>query len=74
VADAPASFIEQQVAATVGFTIEITQLEGKYKLSQNRPGADIDGVVHGLRHAATARERELAEQVARRKPTRESAC
>lgn len=74
VADAPSSYIEQLVAATVGFTIEITQLEGKYKLSQNRPGADIDGVVHGLRHAATARERELAEQVARRKPTRESAC
>jgi transcriptional regulator len=68
--DAPASFIEQLVAATVGVTIEIIQLEGKYKLSQNRPGADIDGVVHGLRHSAHAHERDLAEQVAIRKPVR----
>jgi transcriptional regulator len=68
--DAPAPFIEQLVATTVGVSIEITQLEGKYKLSQNRPGADIDGVVHGLRASPRPHARELGEQVAARKPLR----
>ena len=33
--------------AIVGFEIAITSLEGKWKLSQNRP-ADIEGVREGL--------------------------
>jgi transcriptional regulator len=32
----------------VGFTIPIARLEGKWKMSQNRPQADRAGVVAGL--------------------------
>ena len=48
VSDAPADFIEQQLAAIIGFEMPITRLQGKWKLSQNRPLADSAGVVEGL--------------------------
>jgi transcriptional regulator len=33
----------------VGIALPIVRLEGKVKMSQNRPAADIAGVVDGLR-------------------------
>ena len=48
VSDAPARFIDSQLAAIVGFELLVTSLEGKYKLSQNREPADRAGVVEGL--------------------------
>jgi transcriptional regulator len=47
--DAPRAFIEGQLRAIVGIELEITRIEAKAKLSQNRPPADIDGVIAGLR-------------------------
>ncbi|HWY62683.1 MAG TPA: FMN-binding negative transcriptional regulator [Rhizomicrobium sp.] len=44
VADAPADYIDGLLGAIVGFEISITRLEGKWKLSQNRSAADIEGV------------------------------
>lgn len=46
--DAPASYIEGQVAAIVGVEIELTELKGKFKLSQNRPEQDRNGVEAAL--------------------------
>lgn len=60
VSDAPADFIDGMLKGIVGFAIPITRLEGKWKMSQNRPGADIDGVIEGAR--AEGRE-DLAEAV-----------
>jgi len=48
VSDAPASFIESQLKGIVGVEIEIESLDGKWKVSQNRPEADRKGVVEGL--------------------------
>lgn len=48
VADAPADFIKSQLNAIVGLEIEITEIKGKWKMSQNRPLADVQGVVKGL--------------------------
>ena len=48
VTDAPAAFIEGQLRAIVGLELQITRIEAKAKLSQNRSPADIDGVVQGL--------------------------
>jgi transcriptional regulator len=48
VADAPRDYVDQMLRAIVGFELKITRLEGKFKLSQNRAAADIDGVVAGL--------------------------
>ncbi len=48
VTDAPDDFIETMLRGIVGFTIPITRLEGKRKMSQNRPAQDVIGVIDGL--------------------------
>ena len=48
VGDAPADFIAMQRRAIVGFEIEIVDIRGKWKTSQNRSAADREGVVSGL--------------------------
>jgi transcriptional regulator len=60
--DAPRAFVEGQLRAIVGVELRITRIQAKAKLSQNRPAADIAGVVAGLaargdHRAATAVER-----------------
>jgi transcriptional regulator len=46
--DAPPAFIAGQLKAIVGVEVVISRIEAKLKLSQNRPAADIAGVVDGL--------------------------
>lgn len=55
--DAPEGFIEGHLRAIVGVELRITRVEAKAKLSQNRPPADLEGVITGLEsdgEAATA--------------------
>ncbi len=47
-ADAPADFIAAQMQAVIGLEIAITQIEGKWKMGQNREAADREGVVRGM--------------------------
>ena len=47
--DAPAPFVAAQIRGIVGIEIEIARIEGKWKVSQNRPEADRRGVAAGLR-------------------------
>ena len=46
--DAPRDFTDRMLAAIVGIEVRITRLEGKLKLSQNRPDEDRHGVLSGL--------------------------
>jgi transcriptional regulator len=46
--DAPAPFIDSQIKGIVGLEIVITAIEGKWKVSQNRPVEDRAGVAKGL--------------------------
>jgi transcriptional regulator len=46
--DAPSDFIDSQLRAIVGLEIDITAIQGKWKMSQNRPTDDAKGVVRGL--------------------------
>jgi transcriptional regulator len=62
VADAPADFIQGMVRGIIGISLRITRLEGKVKMSQNRPAADHAGVIEGLRRDGQS---DLAEAVAR---------
>ncbi|MER8475576.1 FMN-binding negative transcriptional regulator [Mesorhizobium sp. M1163] len=48
VTDAPAPFIQSQIKGIVGLEIAITEISGKWKVSQNRPTADRVGVAEGL--------------------------
>lgn len=46
--DAPPEFVRAQLRGIVGLRIPVTRLEGKRKMSQNRPLADRRGVAEGL--------------------------
>ena len=48
VTDAPADYIDQMLGAIVGIEIVLRTLVGKWKVSQNRPAADVEGVAAGL--------------------------
>jgi transcriptional regulator len=48
VTDAPADFIDTMLKGIVGLALPIARLEGKWKMSQNRPAEDRAGVVAGL--------------------------
>ncbi len=48
VSDAPTDFLQGMLRGIIGFELVITRLEGKRKLSQNRPEADRTGVIEGL--------------------------
>lgn len=48
VTDAPDDFIRAQLKGIVGIEIEIAAIEGKWKVSQNRPVGDREGVAAGL--------------------------
>jgi transcriptional regulator len=54
ITDAPADYIEGMVRAIVGFEIQVSAIEGKFKGSQNRPAADRAGVADALRAAGVA--------------------
>jgi transcriptional regulator len=62
VTDAPADFIDGMLRGIVGFVLPIARLEGKWKMSQNRPAQDRAGVITGLE--ADGRE-NVAELVPR---------
>ena len=66
--DAPRVFIEGQLRAIVGIEVAISRVEAKAKLSQNRPSADIPGVVAGLRERGDARGAALVERANERRP------
>jgi transcriptional regulator len=61
--DAPAPFIGAQLKGIVGIEIEITRIEGKWKVSQNRPEADRRGVAAGLRALGDDEPRQMADLV-----------
>ena len=49
VGDAPEDFVAMEMRAIVGVEIPISRIEGKWKMSQNRPEADRAGVIAGFR-------------------------
>jgi transcriptional regulator len=64
VSDAPEPYIAAQMRAIVGVEIPIAQIEGKWKVSQNHPEANRQGVVDGLRRegGSEAMARLIAER------------
>jgi transcriptional regulator len=63
--DAPREFIEGQLRAIVGVELQITRIEAKAKLSQNRPPADVDGVIAGLRERGDFDSADAVERARR---------
>ena len=71
VSDAPPDYIDTMLKAIVGIEIELVSLQGKWKVSQNRPAKDREGVAgalrdgtdtHGPAMAALVRPPDLSER------------
>ena len=63
----PAGFIDKLLPVITGFTLAVLELDGKFKLSQNRPGHDAERVVEALEAGG---ERELASLMRAHPPRR----
>lgn len=48
ITDSSPEYIAKMLAAIVGIEIELTRLEGKFKLSQNKAASDIEGAAGNL--------------------------
>lgn len=52
--DAPRDFLAEQLDRIVAFRLEVTRIEAKSKLNQNRTAADVAGVVDGVERQGNA--------------------
>ena len=68
VSDAPKDYVAAMLKAIVGFELSIARLEGKSKMSQNRPAADRAGTIAGLTEEGGEKKVAVAEIVAKRSP------
>ena len=66
VADAPADFVEKMLNGLVGFEIAIREMQGTWKVSQNKALKDWTGVKDGLEQAETPDAAEMAQLVEER--------
>lgn len=66
VSDAPDQFVQSMLKGIVGFSLPIARLEGKWKMSQNRPPEDRAGVVAGLRADGREDVAAIVAEVARK--------
>ncbi len=65
VSDAPEFYVAAMIKGIVGVEIPIDRIEGKWKVSQNRPEVDRAGVVAGLRNGGQTAE-AMSDLVAER--------
>lgn len=63
VSDAPDDYIEAQLKTIVGFEIPITNIEGKWKMSQNRSPNDRAGVISGLEERGSPLDLEVSAKM-----------
>jgi transcriptional regulator len=63
VADAPADYIDSMLKAIVGIEIPVQRWVGKWKVSQNQPNANQQGVAAGLSGQASEEAARMAALV-----------
>ena len=59
--DAPADYIAQLMRGIVGVGLQVTRIEAKRKLSQNKSETDVAGVVAGLANSSSARSEAVRQ-------------
>lgn len=64
----PPEYRDKMIGGIVGFEIEVTRIEAKYKLGQNRSAADIQGVISALAASPDQTDREVAALMERARP------
>lgn len=68
VSDAPPDYIDAMLRAIVGIEIPLASLQGKWKMSQNHPAINRDGVQQGLRAQGTDQAQAVASAVVQAAP------
>jgi transcriptional regulator len=68
VQDLPEAYVETMLKGIIGFDIAVTRLEGKYKLSQNRPAADRPSVIAALEAQDASESHAVARLMRDREP------
>jgi transcriptional regulator len=58
--DLPEGYLKTMLGGIVGIEIEVNRLEGKFKLSQNRPAADRPRIVAALEQREDENSRDVA--------------
>jgi transcriptional regulator len=66
--DQPEPFIAGMLNGIVGVELAVSRLEGKFKLSQNRPAADRPRIVAALAQRGDADSRAVAQLMREREP------
>ncbi|HEX9533905.1 MAG TPA: FMN-binding negative transcriptional regulator [Stellaceae bacterium] len=64
----PDGYVETMLKGIIGLDIAVTRLEGKYKLSQNRPATDRPGVIAALEAQSDHDARAVAKLMRDREP------
>jgi transcriptional regulator len=65
----PESYVASMLTGIVGIEIAVSRLEGKFKLSQNRPAADRPGIIAALEGREDAESRAVARLMREREAT-----
>jgi transcriptional regulator len=66
--DLPEAYVGTMLKGIIGLEIAVTRLEGKYKLSQNRPAADRPGVIAALESQTDPESHAVARLMRDREP------
>ena len=66
--DLPEAYLEGMLNGIIGLDITVSRLEGKYKLSQNRPAADRPAVIAALEAQSDADANAVARLMREREP------
>jgi transcriptional regulator len=66
ITDAPGNYIDEELRQIVGFEMPIVKIEGKWKMSQNRPEADQKNVIARLLERDRLRDKEVSTEMKRR--------
>jgi transcriptional regulator len=64
----PESYVESMLQGIVGLDIAVTRLEGKYKLSQNRPASDRPLIIAALEDRGDPDSQAVARLMREREP------
>ena len=69
--DLPQAYLEAMLGGIVGIEIAVSRLEGKFKLSQNRPASDRPRIIAALERRDDQISREVAGLMREREPAAE---
>jgi transcriptional regulator len=69
--DLPPSYLDSMLRGIVGIEIAVTRLEGKFKLSQNRPASDRPRIIAALERRQDENSRDVAALMREREPAAE---